>query len=133
MPAGRKPLSIDDQVDRLSGLPVAKARLRVILANLAGHIGVADACAELEICESWFFELKQESLQRWVKTLEPGSPGRRPSLEQTPEEAQISELEEQVRQLELELKAAQLREELARKGLSRPKAQAQHAAKKVRR
>jgi hypothetical protein len=131
MPAGRRPLSLDEQIDRLSGSPVAKARLRAILANLAGRIGVADACADLEICESWFFELKQESLQRWVKTLEPGSPGRRPSLEKAPEQVRISELERQVRQLELELKAAQLREELARKGLSRPKTQEQHAAKKA--
>jgi hypothetical protein len=133
MPAGRRPLSLDDQIDRLSGSPVAKARLRAILANLAGWIGVAEACADLEICESWFFELKHESLQRWVNTLELGSPGRRPALEKAPEQVRISELEGQVRQLELELKAAQLREELARKGLSRPKTQGQHAAKKAHR
>ncbi len=63
---------------------MAKARLRVILANLAGQISVADACADLGIEESWFFELKHESLQRWVKTLEPGSPGRPPSAEKRP-------------------------------------------------
>jgi len=133
MPAGRRPLSIDDQVDRLSGSPVAKTRLRVILANLAGQIGVADACAALEIGESWFFELKQESLQRWANALEPQSPGRHPSVEKTPERAEISELEQRVRQLELELKAARLREELALKGLSRRKAEATHAAKKASR
>jgi hypothetical protein len=133
MPAGRRPLSIDDQVNRVSGSPVAKARLRVILANLAGQISVGDACAALEICESWFFELKQQSLQRWATTLEPQSPGRRPSVEKTPEQARISALEEQVRQIELELKAAQLREELARKGLSRRQAQVRHAAKKASR
>ncbi len=63
MPAGRKPLSIADQVDRLAGSPVAKARLRVILANLAGEINIADACADLGIEESWFFDLKHESLE----------------------------------------------------------------------
>jgi hypothetical protein len=133
MPAGRKPMTIADHVDRLPGSPVAKLRLRVILANLAGQIGVADACAELEIGESWFFELKHESLERWVKALEPESPGRRPAMEQTPEQQQIAELEQQVQRLELQMKAARLGEELARKGLSRPKAQGKHAAKKASR
>jgi transposase-like protein len=133
MPAGRKPLSIADQVKRLPGSPVAKARLRVILDNLAGQIGSADACAELGIEQSWFFDLKQESLKRWVKTLEPGSPGRRPSVQQTPEQQEIAELKQQVERLELALKAAQLRTELARKGLSRPEPRAQRAANKASR
>jgi hypothetical protein len=133
MPAGRKPLSIADQVDRLAGSPVAKARLRVILANLAGQKSVADACADLGIEESWFFDLKHESLERWVKTLEPGSPGRPPSAEQTPDQQQIAKLEEKVERLELELKAAQLRAELARAGLSRTQPQVQQAAKKASR
>jgi hypothetical protein len=133
MPAGRKPLSIADQVARLAGSPVAKTRLRVILANLAGQISVADACAELGIEESWYFDLKHECLKRWLRTAEPGSPGRRPSVEETPERQRIAELEGEVRRLELELKAARLREELARQGLSRPKAQAKHAAKKASR
>ena len=133
MPAGRKPLTIAEQVDRLPGSPAAKGRLRVILANLAGEIGVADACHELGIEESWFFDLKHESLERWVRTLEPGSPGRPPKGELTPEQQRIAELEKRARRLELELKAARLREELARKGLSRPKARGKHAAKKATR
>lgn len=133
MPAGRKPMSIDDQVDRLEGSPAAKTRLRVILANLAGEISVADACAELGVHESWFFDLKRESLKRWAEAMEPGMPGRPPSAEKRPEQQQIAELEGQVRQLELKLKAAQLREELARAGLSRPKTPPRPAAKKPRR
>ena len=133
MSAGRRPLSINEQVDRLSGSPAAKARLRVILANLAERISVADACVELEIGESRFFELKQESLQRWVTTLEPQSPGRRPALEKTPEQARIFELEAQIRRITLALEASQLREELARKGLSRRNTEARHAGKKVSR
>jgi hypothetical protein len=133
MPAGRRPLSIADQVDRLPGSPVAKLRLRVILANLAGQIGIADACAELGIEQSWFFDLKHESLEHLARALEPGSPGRRPSMEQTPEQEQIAELKERVRRLELELKGAHLREELARKGLSRPKVPAKSTPKKATR
>jgi len=133
MPAGRKPMSIADQAERLAGSPVAKARLRVILANLAGQINVADACADLGIEESWFFDLKHESLQRWVRTLEPGSPGRPSSGGASAEQQQIADLEAKVDRLELELKAARLRAELARAGLSRPKPQAKRAAKKARR
>ena len=133
MPAGRKPMSIADQVDRLAGSPVAKARLRVILANLAGQINIADACADLGIEESWFFDLKHQSLECWVKTLEPGSPGRPPAGEQSPEQQHIAELQARAERLELELKAARLRAELARAGLPRPKPQAKHAAKKARR
>ena len=133
MPAGRKPMSIADQVDRLAGSPVAKARLRVILANLAGQINVADACADLGIEESWFFDLKHESLERWVKTLEPGSPGRPSSGEKLPEQQHIAELQAKVERLELELKAARLRAELARAGLSRPKPQVKLGAKKASR
>ena len=66
-----------------------------------------------------------------MRTLEPGSPGRRPKEELTPEQQRIAELEERARRLEL--KAARLREELARKGLSRPKARGKHAAKKATR
>ena len=131
MPAGRKPMSIADQVDRLAGSPVAKARLRVILANLAGQIGIADACAELGIEQSWFFDLKHESLEHLARVLEPGLPGRRPAVEHTPEQEQIAELKERVRHLELELKGAHLREELARKRLSRPKVPANYDAKKA--
>jgi len=68
-----------------------------------------------------------------LKTMEPGTPGRRPATENTAEQQQIAELEARVRKLELELKAAQLREELARQGLSRPKAQEQPTAKKANR
>ena len=133
MPAGRKPLSIADQVDRLAGSPVAKARLRVILANLAGQKSVADACVDLGIEESWFFDLKHDSLERWVKTLEPGSPGRPAAADKTPQQQQIAELEEKVERLELELKAARLRAELASEGLSRPEEQVKHTAKKASR
>ena len=133
MPAGRKPLSIADQIDRLAGSPVAKTRLRAILANLAGQINVADACAELGIEESWFFDLKHESLERWVKTMEPGSPGRPPSAEKASDQHQIAELQAKVERLELELKADQLRAELARQRLSRPKPQVSQAPKKANR
>jgi hypothetical protein len=130
MPAGRKPLCITEAVGRLEGSPVAKDRLRVILANLAGELTVAQACAALEIEESWFFELKHESLERWLEAMEPGAPGRRPAAAPAPESQRIAELEARNRQLELELTAAQLRAELAQAGSARAQAKERRAAKK---
>ena len=120
MPAGRKPLSIAEQVDRLEASPVAKERLRVILSNLAGAMSVSEACAALGIEESWFFELKHESLEHWVGAMEPAAPGPRPAAPPTPEQERIADLEAQVRRLELELKGARLRAELAGAGSAPP-------------
>ena len=75
MPAGRKPLSIEELVGRLPGSPIAQERLRVILANIAGQIGVSEACAVLGIEESWFFALKHRSLQRWLEAPSRSPPG----------------------------------------------------------
>ena len=133
MPAGRKPSSIADQVDRLAGSPVAKARLRVILANLAGQKSVADACTDLGIEESWFFDLKHESLERWVKTLEPGSPGRPPAAEKTSEQQQIADAGGKSRAPGAGAEGGPVAGGAARAGLSRPKPQVQQAAKKASR
>ena len=133
MPAGRKPLGIEELVERLPGSPVAQERLRVILANIAGQISVSDACAALGIEESWFFELKHRSLQRWLEALEPELAGRRSAAPPSPEQEQIVELEERIRHLELELSAVQLRADLARAGRSGPAAGGGSAAKKASR
>jgi len=129
--AGRKPLSIPDQVERLPGSPLAKERLRVILANLAGELSPTQACAALGIEASWYFALRHRALERWVEALEPEPPGRRPAAPPRPEPERIAELEQELQRLELELKAAHLREELALARGPRPAASAATAAKKV--
>jgi hypothetical protein len=132
MPAGRKPLSIEELVNRLGGSPVAAQRLRVILANVAGQISVTEACAALAIEESWFFALKQRSLQRWLEALEPEPAGRPPAAPPSPEQEQIRTLEARIRQLELELSAARLRAALEQSGRPRPVSGRKRAAKKTR-
>ena len=133
MPAGRKPLGIEELVERLPGSPVAQERLRVILANIAGQISVREACVALGIEESWFFELKHRSLERWLEAMEPELAGRQSAAPPSPEQEQIVELEERIRHLELELSAAQLRVDLARAGWSGPVAGGESAAKKASR
>ena len=75
MPAGRKPMGIE-QVDLLPGSTAAKLRLEVFLANVAGHVSVAQACAQLGLHKSQFFELRKRWLQESVQALEPEPAGR---------------------------------------------------------
>ena len=49
MPSGRKPQGIE-QVELLPGSTVAKQRLEVFLANVAGRLSVAEACAN-SVCK----------------------------------------------------------------------------------
>jgi uncharacterized small protein (DUF1192 family) len=112
MRRGRKPLGID-QVDRVPGSPLAKERLRVILANIAGELSIEDACGALGIEPSRLFDLKRRCLEDWVESLEPKTPGRKPDA-RSAEQVRIDELETRIARLELELKAARLEAELAR-------------------
>ena len=94
MRRGRKPLGID-QVDRVPGSPLAKERLRVILANIAGELTIEDACDALGIEASRLFDLKRRCLEDWVELLEPKTPGRKPAA-QSAEQARIDELETRI-------------------------------------
>ena len=171
MPSGRKPQGIE-QVELLPGSTVAKQRLEVFLANVAGRLSVAEACAQLGLQKTQFFELRRRWLEDSVELLEPQQPGRPVGTGAAPESAtgptmtqnlpigsmtgvdggkrppriasnarrgpgstldtsqnghgeaphrRIIELQEQVGQLQWELRTARLREELAELGLSRPK------------
>jgi len=99
-------------VDRLDGSPQAKTRLRVILQVLRGEATVPEACAELGIERSRFHELRETVLQEALAALEPRPRGR-PPRQASPEEAQVAALEDQVQELKVDLRAAQVREELA--------------------
>jgi hypothetical protein len=131
MPAGRKPLGISEQVERVPGSPGAKERLRVILANIAGEISVPEACAALGIEESWFFELRAKSLARFAEAMEPDPHGPRPAPPETLQQLRrIAELEEQNHQLKLHLEGAKLRAELAAAGMTRSARKAREQARK---
>lgn len=117
MRRGRKPMGIE-QVDRVPGSPLAKDRLRLILANIAGELTIEDACDALGIEASRLFDLKRRCLANWVELLEPKTAGRKPGARSV-EQARIDELETRIARLELELKAARLQEELARVTSSR--------------
>jgi transposase InsO family protein len=108
---GRRPVG-PEYVEKLQGSALAKERARTVLETLSGELRLQEACERLDICEQRFHQVRQEALQATVAALEPGVPGR-PTPAPTPAEEQLRALQARVSQLELELRAAKAREEIA--------------------
>src|SRR5437660_503857 len=124
---GRYPAG-PEYVDHLDGSDLAKERLQVVLETLAGACRVQEACARLGIGEVRFHQLRLQALQAAVERLE-ARPGGRPRSLVSAEAEQLGLLQERMTDLELELRAAQVREEIA---LALPRV-AQHDGGKKRR
>ena len=106
---GRKP-SGPVAVERLPGSPQARERLRVILETVAGTCRIGEACARLRVSEQRFDQLRAQVLQAGLDSLEPrplGRPARPPAA------ADVVALQARVAELEHELAAARVREEIA--------------------
>ena len=123
---GRKPTGTN-LVERMEGSERAKIRLKAILETLSGQRSIPEVCEELGIQESMFHRVRGEVLQTALDRLEPRPLGRRP-LAQSPEDARVTELEEENLRLQMELKAAEVRRELAEKLPRLGKPQADRAA-----
>jgi hypothetical protein len=106
---GRKP-SGPAAVERLAGSPQAKQRLRVVLETLTGACRVGEACARLEIREPRFDQLRTQVLQAGLDCLEPRPVGRPP---RPAGDDHVRALEARVAKLEIALRAARVREEVA--------------------
>lgn len=110
---GRKPTGTN-LLEHLEGSERAKARLKAILETLSGERSIPEVCEELGIQESMFHRVRSEVLQTALDRLEPRPLGR-PSRPASPQDLLIVELEEEKLHLQLELKAAEVRRELAEK------------------
>jgi len=108
---GRYP-SGPEAVERLGGSDGAKRRLRVLLEVLSGRCRVKDACAQLGLKEARLEQLRTRALLGALAALEP-RPGGRPRRRREVTAAQVEELTARVRELELELRVAQARAEVA--------------------
>jgi Helix-turn-helix domain len=106
---GRKP-SGPAAVERLPGSALAHERLRVVLETLGGACRIPEACARLGLSEQRFDQLRRQVLQAGLDSLEPRRAGRRPRP--TPA-ADVAGLQARVAALEIELRAARVREEIA--------------------
>jgi hypothetical protein len=108
---GRRPVG-PEYAEQLDGSETAKLRTKVILETIAGTCRVKEACQRLGICEQRFHQLRQDMLTAAVQALEPGHAGR-PAHTPTPAEEQVSALELQLQDKEIELRATKAREEIA--------------------
>jgi hypothetical protein len=110
MTRGRRPEGAG-LVRRLAGSNDAKVRLQMIIEVLSGRRTVTQACARLGLSERRFHALRQCALQAALESLEPRPAGR--PARTADGEASTEALEGIVRDLRLELRAAQVREEIA--------------------
>jgi hypothetical protein len=111
MSRGRKP-EWAEAVGRLEGSAVAKARLRAVLEALTGRRTLAEVCLELGLSERRVRGLRDRMLQAALAGLEP-RPAGRPAPPAGGPRRRVAELEAVVRDLRLDLRAAQVREEIA--------------------
>ena len=94
------------------GSEQAQQRLKVVLATLGGSMTIEQACSTLGIGRSAFHKLRSQFLARAPDLLEPRPRGRR---RRVPSEAdqRLAQLQQEIVQLKLDLKAQQVREEIA--------------------
>ena len=116
---GRKPQGVG-LLNPLSGSELAKRRMALFLQTLSGQTSVGQACAELQIGESRFYDQRAEWLQSSLSLLEPRPAGRpaKPAVAPTPEEVQA--LRERLRETEARATALAVRAELAGALRTRP-------------
>jgi DNA polymerase elongation subunit (family B) len=112
MGRGRPPLGAR-HVDRLDGSDAAKERLKTVIETLTGERTVEDACRKLELGRAAFARLRERILKGALGSIEPRRPGR-PKKARPPEPSQVEDLQAEVRDLSRELRASQIREQLAR-------------------
>lgn len=110
---GRRPQGAG-LVATLSGSKHAKRRMMWFLKTLAGERRVGDACAELGIGESRFFEQRAGWLQEALGLLEPRSAGRPAKAEPPISASEVQSLRARVRELEARAAAVEVQAELAR-------------------
>jgi len=108
---GRYPVG-PEYVDKLQGSAVAKERAKAVLETINGTLRLQEACQLLGVSEQRFHQVRQDAVQAAVTALEPGLPGR-PAQQPSPDEELIRALQAEVVGLQLELRAAKAREEIA--------------------
>ena len=108
---GRRP-SGPAYVEQVPGSELARKRARGVLETLTGQRRVLEVCAQLNISEPRFQQLRVEALTAAVASMEPGHAGR-PRHTVAPEQAEIALLKQQLANMGMALKAAEARAEIA--------------------
>ncbi len=95
-----------------SGSSLAKARLEAILRTLEGEWTIEDACEHLAIGRTAFHKMRNRFLEESTALLEPRKRGPKP-LAETIDASEVQALRTQIHTLEIDVLAAETREELA--------------------
>ena len=106
-----RPAQGPKMVENLEGSEEAKRRLKVVLETVSGERTVAEACEELGIGKTAFFELRNRVLSASIAELEPKAVGR-PKKEVSEEQAEVEMLKQENRELRENLEVAHVREEI---------------------
>ena len=107
-----RPANSSTIVAHLTGSAQSRQRLNLMLQTLKGQVPIPQAAAKLGVGRSRFCLQRQEMLQAALESLEP-KPRGRPPAQISPQERQIADLQQQVQTLKIDLRAAEIREELA--------------------
>jgi transposase-like protein len=110
MPRGR-PVKGPKLVDNLDGSQAAKRKLELVLETVTGKTSIQEACLALGIGKSAFHKLRSAMLQTALERLEP-RPSGRPPREQSNDQDRVTELENEVELLRMQLEIAHVREEI---------------------
>lgn len=116
MPRTGRPPTGAKLVDRLEGSPLAKARLRAIIASFSGESSALDAARSIEINEPRFHALRTRMLQEALTGLEPRKSGRKPK-QIDPKNLEIARLRGELERAQHALRTLDVRLELAVAGV----------------
>jgi hypothetical protein len=108
---GRYPLRLEEAVATIAASPLARERLKVLVATLTGQCRLQEACAQLGISEPRLQQLRQQFLQGALASLEPGRAGR-PAKVPTAAEQRVQQLEAELAALQRDYQAALVRAEV---------------------
>jgi hypothetical protein len=102
-------------VEHVEGSEAARCRLTVILRTLAGQASVGEACALLGVGRSRFHAMRRSFLAQAARLLEPRPRGKiaAAATAAAATDPEIQRLRGEVVQLKFDLRAAQVREEIA--------------------
>ena len=107
-----RPVKGAELVNDIGGSHAARERLRIILQTLAGTMSIQEASSVLGIKRSGFHKLRRQFLAQAAGLLEPRPRGRQ-RREPTEAELELAKLRQELIQTKLDLKAQQIREEIA--------------------
>ena len=110
---GRKPQGAG-LVNALVGSEHAKARLKAFLDTLSGETSVEEACQQLGICQSRFFEQRTAWLHDAIGLLEPRAAGRPRKEEPAISAEEARALRQRVQELEARAAAVEVQADLIR-------------------